>query len=170
MTPMLTLQRRHSPKCPHRSKGPFHLKCNCLLRARASKRLSELDTSEPARPRKRVLEAVKAFEARHDSNSLETKRRYKRLLRYFTEFRASESLAYVDDITAEAGDRYEILRGHPKSWVKDVELLTQFFEFCRHTPGNRENHRSLRRYRTYKLRASASPGNDFAHALYRFED
>lgn len=34
MTPMLTLQRRHSKKCPDRNKGPNHLKCRgqCPIR------------------------------------------------------------------------------------------------------------------------------------------
>src|ERR1700722_15733667 len=35
MKAMLTLQRRHSPKCPDRNRGPNYLKCRgrCLLRA-----------------------------------------------------------------------------------------------------------------------------------------
>jgi hypothetical protein len=133
---MLTLQRRHSPRCPDRDKGPNHLKCRggCLLRAhgttddgqrmrlslktrdlqRAARRLTEIEDRMSGKPRKKVVDAVASFRTQHDGNADETKRRYKRILRYFTEFCAREALTY-----------------HIKSWTKDVELLRQLFEFCR---------------------------------------
>ncbi len=150
---MLTLQRRHSPKCPDENKGPNYLKCRgkCVLHAvgtneaghrirrtlktrdlaRAARRLEEMQAGALGRPRKRILDAVAAFQAQHQGNAEETKRRYKRLLRYFTEFCARESLHYVDQVNVEAMDQYAGMRGGFKSWVKDVELLRQLFEFCR---------------------------------------
>jgi integrase/recombinase XerD len=83
------------------------------------------------RPRKPITEAVTAFQVQHQSNADETKRRYKRLLRYFTDFCARDSLTYVDQVDVEAMDRYAQSRGMIKSWAKDVELLRQLFEFCR---------------------------------------
>jgi len=83
------------------------------------------------KPRKPVPDAVKAFQAQHEQNADETRRRYKRLLRYFTEFCARHSLKYVDQLDVEAMDGYAPTRNKQKSWTKDVELLRQFFEFCR---------------------------------------
>jgi site-specific recombinase XerD len=83
------------------------------------------------KPRKLILDAARAFEAQHEHNREETKRRYKRILRYFVEFCARTSLTYVDQVDVEAIDRYAPSRNKMKSWTKDVELLRQFFEFCR---------------------------------------
>src|SRR6266705_2168955 len=150
---MLTLQRRHSPRCPDRNKGPNYLKCRggCLLRAcgtandgrrmrlslktrdlqRAARKLTEMEDRLSGKPRKPVSDAVKAFQAQHEQNADETKRRYKRLLRYFTAFCARDQLTCVDQVDVEAMDRYAPSRNKMKSWTKDVELLRQFFEFCR---------------------------------------
>ena len=153
MRPMLTLQRRHSPKCPDRDKGPNLLKCrgHCPLRVcgttrrrqrvrlalktrdlqRAARRLTEIEDRASGKPRKSINDAVSAFQAQHEDNADETKRRYKRIMRYFTEFCKTDSLAYVDQIDVEAMDRFAPSRNKLKSWRKDVELLRQFFEFCR---------------------------------------
>ena len=71
---MLTLQRRHSTKCPHRQKGPDSPKCRCPVRVggivegkrvrvslktrdlrRAARRLAEMEQQGFARPRKRLV-------------------------------------------------------------------------------------------------------------------
>ena len=150
---MLTIQRRHSPKCPDRIKGPNFLKCRgrCLLRAcgttdgsnrirlslktrdlqRAARKLTEIEDRSSGKPRKAISQAVIAFKAQHEENADETQRRYKRTMRYFTEFCESDSLAYVDQLDVEAMDRFAPSRNKMRSWRKDVELLVQFFEFCR---------------------------------------
>jgi integrase len=48
-----------------------------------------------------------------------------------SQFCKTDSLAYVDQIDVEVMDRYAPSRNKFKSWIKDVELLRQFFEFCR---------------------------------------
>src|SRR5271169_5140049 len=128
---MLTLQRRHSPKCPDRNKGPNFLKCRgrgCIIRAcgtaddgkrmrlslktrdlkRAARKLTEIEDRLGGKIRKPVLEALKAFEAQHESNADETKRRYKRILRYFTDFCVKSSVVYVQQIDVEMMDRYAL--------------------------------------------------------------
>ena len=152
MTAMLTLQRRHSKKCKDRKKGPDFLKCrgHCSLRAcgisegrrvrislktrdlqRAARRLTEIEDRLSGKPRKTIIEAVNAFHAQHEENGDETKRRYKRVLRYFMEFCRSYPLTYVDQADVEAMDGYAVTRNTLRSWNKDVELLVQLFEFCR---------------------------------------
>ena len=152
MTAMLTLQRRHSEKCPDRNKGPNHLKCRgrCPLRVcgtvdgkrvreslktrdlqRAARRITEIEDRTSNKPRKKISDAVTIFSDRFEQNSVETKRRYRRILRYFTEFCSSASLTYVNQVEFENMDHYGPTRRRLKSWDKDVELLTQFFEFCR---------------------------------------
>jgi site-specific recombinase XerD len=98
---------------------------------RAARKLTEMEDRLSGKPRKPVLDAVKAFQAQHEQNADETKRRYKRLLRYFTDFCAGDSLVYLDQVDMEAMDRYAWPRCKMRSWIKDVELLRQFFEFCR---------------------------------------
>jgi site-specific recombinase XerD len=98
---------------------------------RAARKLTEMEDRLSGKPRKPVLDAVKAFEAQHEQNADETKRRYKRVLRYFTDFCAKNDLIYFDQIDVEILDLYAIPRSKMRSWVKEVELLRQLFEFCR---------------------------------------
>jgi integrase len=115
----------------------------------AARKLTEMEDRLSGKPRKTVLDAVKAFQAQHEQNADETKRRYKRLLRYFTDFCAKDSLVYVDHIDVEALDRYALPRCKLRSWIKDVELLRQFFEFCRDREWTAKNPaRALKVHRT----------------------
>jgi hypothetical protein len=59
---------------------------------RAARKLTEMEDRLSGKPRKPVLDAVKAFQTQHEQNAGETKRRYKRLLRYFTDFCAEDYL------------------------------------------------------------------------------
>jgi integrase len=78
-----------------------------------------------------MIDAVASFNAQYERNGDETKRRYKRVLRYFIEFCRSYPLTYVDQADVEEMDSYAVARNTLRSWNKDVELLVQFFEFCR---------------------------------------
>jgi site-specific recombinase XerD len=98
---------------------------------RAARKLTEMEDRLSGKPRKTILDAVKAFKAQHEQNADETKRRYKRILRYFADFCSEDSLTFLDQVDVEALDRYAVSRNKIKSWTKDVELLRQFFEFCR---------------------------------------
>ncbi len=110
---MLTLQRRHSLKCPDRKRGPNHLRCrgSCPLWAtgtlegkrtrislqlrdlnRAARRLTELEDQKFGRPRKSIAAAIAAFHAQGAGLAAETKRKYKRILRRFGEFCENSSL------------------------------------------------------------------------------
>jgi integrase len=153
MTCMLTLQRRHSSKCPDRKKGSNYLKCRgrCPLRVtgttengrvrlslktrdlqRAARRMTEMEDRISGKPRKTILDAVAAFHAQHDTNQPETKRKYKRILGYLTEFCASAGIAHVDSTNVETMDHYSLWRAKSGwAWIKEIELLRQFFEFCR---------------------------------------
>src|SRR5438034_1224942 len=140
MTFMLTLQRRHSQKCPDRNKGPNYLKCrgHCSLRIcgmindkrvrtslktrdvqRAARRLTEMEEEALGRPRKTLDEAAKAFQAQHAEHASETKRKYKRVLTYLNEYCAREPLRYVDQITVESLDGYALWRNKTNwTWIK----------------------------------------------------
>jgi integrase len=153
MTAMLTLQRRHSIQCRDRNKGPSHLKCRgrCPLWVcgslegkrvrlslktrdlqRAARRLVEIEDRVSGRPRKTVADAVEAFHAGHEQNRPETKRKYKRILNYLTDFCGGESTTYIDRVNVETMDRYARWREKGGwAWIKEIELLRQFFEFCR---------------------------------------
>ena len=153
MTAMLTLQTRHSKKCRENTKktaGRNKPKCRCPVWVcgmadgrrvrislktrdlqRAARRLTEMEDRLSGKPRKTIIDAVNAFHGQHEKNGDETKRRYKRVLRYFIEFCRSYPLTYVDQADVEAMDSYAVTRNTLRSWNKDVELLVQLFEFCR---------------------------------------
>ena len=168
MTPMLTLQRRHSQKCPYTNKGPGHLKCRCPIWAsgmvdqrrvrlslktrdlqRAARRLTEIEDRISGKPRKTIADAVSSFQVQHQGKASETKRKYKRLLGVFLDFCANASVRYLDQVNVETMDRYTVWRAKAGwAWIKEVELLTQLFEFCRDREWTAKNPaRSLKRPR-----------------------
>ncbi len=147
---MLMLQRRHSAKCPHRHKGPNFTKCRCPVWAggiddnkrirfslktrdlrRAARRLVEKEQEGSARPRKRLVAAIAAFLALHADRAAETKRKYGRLLGYLEGFCAEHGFEFLDQVTVEVLDRYSLARAKENwTWLKELELLRQFFNFC----------------------------------------
>jgi integrase len=99
------------------------------------------------KPRKTIVDAVRAFHALHDDRAPETKRKYKRLLGYFSDFCLKESVHYVDQADVEVMDHYTLWRNKTNwTWIKEIELLRQFFEFCRDREWTLKNPaRSLKR-------------------------
>lgn len=161
MRAMLTLQRRHSQKCPNRKEGPNYLKCrgHCPLRIcgtvdgrrirkslktrdlqRAARRISDLDQEAVGRPRKTLEDAVAAFQALNSKKTSETQRKYSRVLRYLSEYCAQQKLRCVDQITVEVLDGYTLWRNKENwTWLKEVEILRKFFNFCRERDWIRKN-------------------------------
>ena len=79
-----------------------------------------------------MVDAVVAFHAQHEGNGAETKRKYKRILNFLIDFCNKESIRYVDAVHVEAMDQYALWRSKGGwAWIKEIELLRQFFEFCR---------------------------------------
>ena len=148
---MLTLQRRHSQKCPDRNKGPNYLKYrgHCPLRVcgtvgskrvrvslktrevqRAARRMAEMEEGALGRPRKTLTDAIDAFHIQHANGALETQRKYRRVLGYLNEYCTRESIRFVDHITVETMDGYAIWRDKKNwTWIKEIEILRQFFAF-----------------------------------------
>lgn len=170
MTAMLTLTRRHSSKCPNHNKAPSRkqTKCRCPLWAcgmvdqrrvrlslktrdlqRAARRLTEIEDRISGKPRKTIADAVSAFHAQHEGKAPETKRKYRRILGFLVDFCANASITYLDQVNVETLDRHTLWRAKAGwAWVKEVELLTQFFEFCRDREWTAKNPaRSLKRPR-----------------------
>ena len=161
MSPMLTLQRRHSKKCTDKKKGPSYLKCrgHCPLRIcgmlngqrvrkslktrdlqRAARRMSEMQDEALGRPRKTLRDAIEAFQAQHAEHAPETKRKYKRVLSYVAEYCEHEALRYVDQINVESMDSYALWRNKTNwTWIKEIEILRQFFAFCVEREWTRRN-------------------------------
>ena len=68
----------------------------------------------------------------HRDNAPETQRKYHRILRKLAEFCGRQSIGYIDAIDVETMDRYATWRQSANwTWIKEIELLRQFFEFCR---------------------------------------
>jgi site-specific recombinase XerD len=114
---------------------------------RAARRLAELEDRQSGKPRKTVADAVEAFHAQHSDNASETKRKYRRILSFFGDFCASHSVRYLDQVNVEAMDRYTLWRNKTNwTWIKEIELLRQFFDFCRDREWTSKNPaKSLRR-------------------------
>lgn len=147
---MLTLYRRHLARCPHRRKGRAWPKCSCPIWvdgtlggkryrkslglrdwARAARRLAELE--DPRAPRLKPLpEAVAAFESHLHPLEPSTRRKYRNTLRQFSAFCEGAQLHDVLDIGVEHLDAYRAGRSIARTTAqRELEVLRQFFEFCR---------------------------------------
>jgi site-specific recombinase XerD len=95
-------------------------------------RLAEmLDDEALGRSRKTLPEAVEAFHAQHAAHAAETQRKYKRVLSFLSEYCEGEQLKHVHQITIETMDGYALWRNKENwTWIKEIEILRQFFAFC----------------------------------------
>jgi len=98
---------------------------------RAARRLAEMEQQSFVRARKRLSAAIEAFHAVEGGRAEETRRKYTRLLNYLADYCTRHSIEYLDQVSVEALDGYS--RGRAKenwTWLKELELLRQFFNFC----------------------------------------
>jgi len=165
---------------------------------RAARRLSEMEEEALGRPRKLLADAVDAFQAQHAEHAPETRRKYKRVLACLTQYCTQESLRFVDQITVENLDGYALWRNKTNwTWIKEIEILRQFFGFCMerewtrknpakalktpatatskrrgtvHVRGNRLHHRRMCSDRPEQLRTITSARHGAADAVCRPED
>jgi site-specific recombinase XerD len=116
---------------------------------RAARRLTEMEDRISGKPRKTIADAVSAFHAQHQGKAAETKRKYKRILGFLVDFCANASIHYLDQVNVETMDGYSVWRAKTGwAWIKEVELLRQFFEFGRDREWTVKNPaRSLKRPR-----------------------
>ncbi|HLJ13433.1 MAG TPA: site-specific integrase [Bryobacteraceae bacterium] len=148
---MLSLYRRHAPTCPHKRKGQDYIKCNCPIWCyghggdgkqireslktrdwgRAGRRAAKLES--PDAPRfKPIAEAVTGFEQHIQSLEPSTQRKYKNVLRQFTEYCKSAGLEDLGEITVDRLDSYRASRELARTTAqKELETLRQFFGYCR---------------------------------------
>ena len=94
--------------------------------------MTELEDQISGKPRKTIVDAIEGFHSQHAENASETKRKYKRILSCFSDFCTSDSIHYLEQVNIEVMDRYRLWRNKTNwTWIKEIELLRQFFEFCR---------------------------------------
>ena len=169
MSDGLTLQRRHTARCPDRDKGVNFLRCRgrCPLWAcgtvhgkrirrslktrdlqRAARRLADLQTDQGERAT--LEQAADAFLAAHADRASETLRKYRRILAFLSEFCRSRDVTLVERVTIETLDGYAVWRNKSGwTWAKEIEVLRQFFTFCAERGWSRGGNpaRALRRPR-----------------------
>ena len=148
---MLSLYRRHTPKCPHKSKGQDFIKCTCPVWcyghgedgkpireslktrdwARAGRRAAKLES--PDAPRfKPLSEAVAGFEQHIQSLEPSTQRKYGNVLRQFGEYCKRVGLEDLSEVTVDRLDAYRASRELSRTTAqKELETLRQFFGYCR---------------------------------------
>jgi len=158
---MLTIWRRHTAECPHRSKGRQYLKCNCPLWADGytdGKRTlrQSLKTRDMARARKRAVlldsgdgpvykpvgDAVKTFLDHCKSEGLKdaTIRKYRNALDKLVDFCETEKQDSLQELKAETLDRFRGTRKlAPITAGKELEILRVFFGFCMDRDWTKEN-------------------------------
>ena len=147
---MLNLYRRHLPTCKHRAKGQNHTKCKCPVWCdgdlngkryrkslgttdwgRAGRRASKLEEPGAKLP-KPISEAIEAFQVSVADHAPSTISKYKRVLRFFGTLVASRGLRNMDEIGVEDIDAYRASRTiSGVTWLKELEILRQFFQFCK---------------------------------------
>jgi site-specific recombinase XerD len=149
---MLTIWRRHTNSCPHRTKGRNVLKCNCPLwadgyvngqrvlrqslktrdMARARKKAVSLESPD-ANTFKAVDDAVSAFLEHCESEGLKfsTVRKYRNTLNHLKAFCAARKVDAVGELTTDYLDAFRAGRAlKPITSSKELELLRQFCGFC----------------------------------------
>jgi site-specific recombinase XerD len=90
--------------------------------------------------RKTLEDAIDAFHAQHAENVPETHRKYKRVLGYLNAYCTQASIRLVDQITVETMDGYALWRNKINwTWIKEIEILRQFFSFCIEREWTRKN-------------------------------
>lgn len=151
---MLTLYRRHTPKCPHRSKGRDFIKCKCPIswditgehererksagtrdweRAykRARKREAEIEAGANEPPRKSIRDAVTLFLASLSGRAFETGRNNRRTLEYYQEHLTGVGIRTVDQVRAEHVELYLSAREIEASTkCKELGILRHFGAYC----------------------------------------
>jgi integrase len=144
--------RRHTATCPHRDKGQNYTKCKCPIWcdgeldgrryrkslktrdwARAARRIGKLEEPGKKREPKTVSESIRLFhEARQGQTAKATQAKYRRVLGYLEKAAASKGLRGIDEFSVEDIDAYRTSRDIcAVTWVKELEILRQFFEHCR---------------------------------------
>ena len=129
---MLTIWRRHTASCPHRTKGRNTLKCGCPLWADGyvnGKRVlrQSLKTRDMARARKKAValeapdngvfkpvgDAVTAFLAHCENERLKDSsiRKYRNALSKFKAFCEERGIDSVGELTTEQIDAFRSSRG-----------------------------------------------------------
>jgi integrase len=148
---MLNLYRRHTPKCPHKTKGQAHTKCSCPIWCygqgnegnqireslktrdwqRAIRRAAKLES--PDAPRfKPIADTVKGFEQHIQSLEPSTQRKYMNVLRQFCAYCEGAGLEDLAEITVDSLDGYRASRELSRTTAqKELETLRQFFGYCR---------------------------------------
>lgn len=149
---MLTIWRRHTKSCPHRTRGRDVLKCNCPLWADGyieGKRVlrQSLNTRDLARARKHavalespdaqifkpVADAVTAFVEHCESEGLKysTVRKYRNTLNHLQAFCEARKIDAIGELTTDNLDAFRAGRSlKPITSSKELELLRQFCGFC----------------------------------------
>jgi site-specific recombinase XerD len=102
--------------------------------------MAEMEEEALGRPRKTLSDAIDAFHIQHAKRAPETQRKHRRVLAYLNEYCTRESIRFVDHITVETMDGYAIWRDKINwTWIKEIEILRQFFNFCIEREWTRKN-------------------------------
>ncbi len=152
--------RRHAKSCPHFDKGNDWLRCRCPLwvggnlngqqvrRSLKTRNLDvawkEIDRLEKSGKVSTVLNASDAIEAWVESTarlSIETRRRYKRIARYLTEFLESRGIRILSAVSVPEIDQYLKSR-KDKSQItlrKELEIIQAIFAWAKERGWASEN-------------------------------
>jgi site-specific recombinase XerD len=149
---MLTIWRRHTKACPHRTRGRDVLKCSCPIWADGyidGKRVlrQSLGTRDMARARKKAValespdnqvfkpvgEAVAAFLAHCESEGLKCSsiRKYRNAVGKLEDFCEAKGVDAVSELRTEHLDAFRSARGLKQiTSSKELEILRLFCGFC----------------------------------------
>jgi site-specific recombinase XerD len=93
-----------------------------------------------ARQPKPISQAIAAFHASVAGHALATRAKYQRVLRFFESLIGSRGLRNMDEVGVEDIDAYRDSRTiSDVTWLKELEILRQFFQFCVVRKWNDEN-------------------------------
>lgn len=151
----MTIYRRHSKPCPQRKSGSDCTRCACPLwadlRSQGGKR-EPLNTRDFVTAVRRVVDmldelnesatggtalratipvAIEKFHAANPELAEETKRKYRRVLAFLSDFCCRQGILYPGEVTSDHMLAYRQARGTVRwTWLKELEIVRAFFRFC----------------------------------------
>ena len=148
---MLSLYRRHTKKCPHRSKGVRWVKCNCpvhvwgalpngewIRKAVGTKSMSQARRTVEQWEREQNTDAPpsvefakEAFLVQHKGDADATRVKYDKIMRFFRAFCERQGYLRVDQLRVDTFDAYRLTRDIGElTWTKELQVLRGFCGFC----------------------------------------
>jgi site-specific recombinase XerD len=90
-----------------------------------------VDSGRCPRHTRETVAAISAFHEANQELALNTRRSHKNALRFLSDFLIAKGIVTIDQVDLERLNAFRAVRDvSPRTWVKELEIIRQFFRFC----------------------------------------